>query len=358
MSSEWITWWETRSAAQAHSATHFVVGNEAADLDSVVSAIAYAFLDARHVWIPVIHARRADLHLRRDNVDFLRECGVDIARVCCLDDVPLITADVHVVLVDHNRAKRPFTSATVDAIVDHHVDEHAHAGAARVVLSPDDAGSCASVITARFAAAGNMPRELAMLLYGAICIDTLGLERALGKCHAVDMEAHTRLAPLTQTDPKALCERLLRLRNDTSHLTALDHLRRDYKQMACEAERGEWVIGMASVTVPLVTLVAMPDFAAAASSYTADHALDVLMVLAGYERDGWRRELLFYAPHRGAQRLADKLASMKTHYVDLTPLSVDAALPGFYTAWRQNDVRATRKQFVPAMREACASVAP
>ena len=162
----------------------------------------------------------------------------------------------------------------------------------------------------------------------------------------------TRRAP-------ALYRELLRLRNDTSHLTVSDHLRRDYKHMTCPAPNGAWSIGMASVTQPLHEMVSAPTFLDEVRTYARQQAVHVLMILAGYERDGtWHRELFFFAWHPSAKALADALASLRTHYVDLTTLPL--ALPehdGYAVAWTQHDLRATRKQFVPAMKQACEHVA-
>ena len=360
LSMTWDRFWATRQASNASSATHFVVGNEAADLDSVACAIAYAYFDMRHEWIPVIQARRCDLRLRRENVAYLEQCGIDMDKVCCMDDVPDMHRGMHVVLVDHNRATKAFESATIDAIWDHHVDEHAHPEArVRVVCEPHDAGSCASVLVTHFRPS-HMPGPVARLLYGAMLLDTLCWDEKAGKFHAIDRAAQQHLAPFVACDDDAaLYRELLRLRNDTSHLTVSDHLRRDYKHMTCPAPNGAWSIGMASVTQPLHEMVSAPTFLDEVRTCARQEAVHVLMILAGYERDGtWHRELFFFAWHPSAKALADALASLRTHYVDLTALPL--ALPehdGYAVAWTQHDLRATRKQFVPAMKLACEHVA-
>lgn len=362
MSTPTMTWdkfWATRQASNASKATHFVVGNEAADLDSVACAIAYAYFDSQHEWIPVIQACRSDLRLRRENVAYLERCGLDIDTVCCLDDIPDMHRDMHVVLVDHNRATKTFEHATIDAILDHHVDEHAHPEARiRLVCEPDEAGSCASVLATYFYTS-YVPVPVARLLYGAMLLDTLCWDEKAGKFHSKDRAAQQFLAPIAAWDDDvALYHDLLRLRNDTSHLSVSDHLRRDYKHIACPAPKGAWSIGMASVTLPLNEIVQAPTFLDEVSTFARQQTVHVLMILAGYERDGtWHRELFFFGCDPSTKALADTLASLRTHHVDLSTLSL--ALPehdGYAAAWTQHDLRATRKQFVPAMRQACEHV--
>ena len=94
--------WASRRATDAPSATHFVVGNEAADLDSIACAIAFAFFERDQTWVPVVQARRDDLRLRRENLAVLERCGIEASSLCCLDELPTMSRDKHVVLVDHN----------------------------------------------------------------------------------------------------------------------------------------------------------------------------------------------------------------------------------------------------------------
>ena len=338
------------------------VGNEAGDTDSIACAIAYAYLT--DAYTPVVHTKREDLALRPENLRVLQHCGLSTDDLVCVDDVH-VKADDHVVLVDHNLAHDPFSTAVIDAIVDHHVDEQAHASAQRIVLRPDEAGSCASVTTQLFSnrIRAGIPRELADLLLSAVLLDTLDLDAVAGKVQAVDRAACTLLAPqssfATRDAQTAWYTALRAAQADVSQLTAAQKLRRDYKQFALgSASDKPWVLGASSTTEPLAELV-REAFWNDAAQFVAARGIDLLAVLAGYDdTNGSHRELLLYAPQSAPQmhQLATALGATRENSVDLVPLSLAVAPPSqetFLVSWTQQDVRTTRKQFVPVLRAVC-----
>ena len=74
---------------------HIVIGNEAGDADSLISALAYGFfLDSidenateKSFYHPVASIVKADLVLRQDTALLLKECGIDPDTVIFLDEV-------------------------------------------------------------------------------------------------------------------------------------------------------------------------------------------------------------------------------------------------------------------------------
>ncbi|WFD20902.1 exopolyphosphatase [Malassezia caprae] len=330
--------------AQA-SRTHLVVGNEAGDLDSVACAIAYAYLhqasdDAQ--WVPIVQTPRADLVLRPENLRVLAHCGIDPAHLCCVDELPQpLPASTCVVLVDHNRATGLFRDAKVVRILDHHNDECAHGDAQRTVYMPGDAGSCASVLTTHLLERPEaVDRAVADLLYSAILVDTLGLSAHVGKAQKCDYAARDLLAPASSWADEAAAhawhDTLQHAKNDVSHLTTSEKLRRDYKAIECAARNAPrtWHIGTASTTEPVPAWSHTPRFYADLDAFARARSLHALLILASYEVPGDEhpalvREVLFYVPETGitsgAPALAEALAATHTHHVDLVPL--DAAAP-------------------------------
>ncbi|KAJ7093991.1 exopolyphosphatase [Mycena belliarum] len=212
-----------------------VMGNEAGDLDSLASAIAYAYLlshppshppTSPRQAIPLIQTAPADLHLRAENLHALRLAGVPSPATTLLSSFdpllhglsPFPSRDF--ALVDHNRLGAAFTAgnpgARVLAVLDHHADEGLHADAQPRVVAP--AGSCASHVANAFPngadadADAPMPRALATLLLGAILIDTGGL-RAGGKALAADHAAAAFLLPLSTLAPAVSASTLARARH-------------------------------------------------------------------------------------------------------------------------------------------------
>ncbi|KAF4603156.1 Exopolyphosphatase [Pleurotus pulmonarius] len=233
------------------------MGNEAGDLDSLASSIAFAWLTATTKFteksVPLIQTAKDDFNLREENRYALSLAGIlDIESLVSITDIGNDTPfpSHKFALVDHNRLGERFTtenpSAEVVAVVDHHDDEGLYKGTAepRIIAK---AGSCASHVGLLLRSADNVPAELATLLLCAILIDTGGL-KANGKALPVDYEAVTALIPMStyasEVDPtsysgdkladapaiKTLTAALSSKKEDVSRLSAYDLLRRDYKE--------------------------------------------------------------------------------------------------------------------------------
>ena len=164
-----------------------VMGNEAADLDSIVSAITYALHVTRrscidYEWmdrdppdpvtgapngwnnekesqcelrfaVPYVAVPRADLPLRGDAAWLLDDIGVDVDSIVFADDLDPLALDASgrlrdVVLVDHNvpPAKHISLLEKTTRVIDHHVDEERYPldGTCTVMIGP--VGSCATLI--------------------------------------------------------------------------------------------------------------------------------------------------------------------------------------------------------------------
>ena len=88
-----------------------VMGNEAADLDSMASAVTYAWYlnlsDSSGNYFPLINIPRADFKLRTEAVYLFKEAGVDIDQLLFIEDVDLeklkAGSNLKLILVDHNK---------------------------------------------------------------------------------------------------------------------------------------------------------------------------------------------------------------------------------------------------------------
>lgn len=254
---------------------HVVIGNEAGDADSIVSAIALAYVDYLHATAarssdsssnndddtitltPVISIPRADFETQRpETVLLLRLAGVvhTTESLVFVDDpslfAPPTTAaatPLHVTLVDHNRLSSallvpqqqppdapsfPALSATtVMEILDHHMDEGQHLDCQRRNIAyADGAALVASTCTLvaerllhGIAAPPPPPAPLALLLLGVILLDSINLAPAAGK--ATPRDAAAVRALLERTDWQAgLCDearRVLQLEQHRPNPTAL-----------------------------------------------------------------------------------------------------------------------------------------
>ncbi|PPQ86415.1 hypothetical protein CVT25_003537 [Psilocybe cyanescens] len=259
-----------------------VMGNEAGDLDTIASSIAYAWIQSeiyKKPAVPLLHIHRNDFVLRAENLHALKLAGLspNQEELLTLDDLsqyqPFPARKF--ALVDHNCLADAFThnnpQAHVVAIIDHHHDEGHHLDANPRVVTP--CGSCASHIASL--CPPEIPAELATLLLSAILIDTDGLVSG-GKATSIDREAALILAPKTtfgntipppsalspidHPNPDALSEVqsikdltsiLAEKKADVSHLGGLDLLRRDYKEYS---HKLLWATGQPTIKVGLSTV--------------------------------------------------------------------------------------------------------
>ncbi len=110
-----------------------MIGNEAGDADSIISAITLAYVESSQEEIestPIVSIPKADLTTQRPEVSLLMEMAgiVNASSNLIFVDDPLIQHDAidsKVTLVDHNILAEKFQGKnwTVMEIVDHHQDE-------------------------------------------------------------------------------------------------------------------------------------------------------------------------------------------------------------------------------------------
>ncbi|TPX70342.1 inorganic diphosphatase [Spizellomyces sp. 'palustris'] len=248
-----------------------VLGNEAADLDSVVSSLAYAFLrhtndvppntqTNRPTYIPVVAIPRADFPLRTECTFALRDAfpTVDFQMALTfLDDINLDdlaeTTDLSLVLVDHNRLSPSLEkfAGHVTGVLDHHKDEGCNLEANPRMIAP--VGSATTLIVEEWAKyltvngtvqPNVLEPELARLLLGPILLDTVNLQVEYGRTTERDKQAVEFLLPfvrgakMSDEDNRAFVDQLYnglhKAKFSVSNLTSYDLLRKDYK---------EWIIG-------------------------------------------------------------------------------------------------------------------
>jgi exopolyphosphatase len=159
-----------------------ILGNEAADLDSMASSIAYGYLcqqiTPERTILPVMPIPRADFVLRTEAVYVFNEAGINIDDVVFMDEVNLDTVleSANIVLVDHNKIAVNLEKYghKITGVVDHHKDEGLYLDAIPRIITT--IGSTTSLVAQEFAKASIIISEnLAILLGGTILLDTVNL---------------------------------------------------------------------------------------------------------------------------------------------------------------------------------------
>lgn len=250
-----------------------VMGNEAADVDSMVCAVSYALVLSRGkkkqrkrdgedddddavVVVPMISVPREDFALRTDAAWLFAQLGVDLDALTFADDLDPLALDAagrlsELVLVDHNVPSAPLRSLLpkITRVIDHHQDESQYPSEADVEIAL--LGSCATLITEAIVAAeaadaadaavarGGSPTlmpggPIAKMLAAAVLLDTQNLDPEATRTTPRDAAALRVLSPAAgfsgDADADAFYQTLKRERFDQMSLSPRDLLRRDYKQ--------------------------------------------------------------------------------------------------------------------------------
>ncbi|XP_072536139.1 exopolyphosphatase PRUNE1 [Salminus brasiliensis] len=175
---------------------HVVLGNEACDMDSMVSALTFAYflsktLDSGKAAVPVLNIPRAEFSLRSDNIFLLRETGLSQDYLLFRDEVDLHgLQQLAVTLVDHNvlpEADRALEKAVVE-VIDHHRLDRAPSPCCPVTV--EAVGSCATLVTEHIVqkAPELLDQQVAQLLYGTIITDCVNMAPEAGKVTPKDSQ--------------------------------------------------------------------------------------------------------------------------------------------------------------------------
>ncbi|KAH9077714.1 DHH phosphoesterase [Lactarius deliciosus] len=300
------------------------LGNEAGDLDSLASAVAYAWYATHHLGqstVPLLQTPRADISLRAENLYALDFSGVDPSHLLTGDELPTNVAPAEkYALVDHNTLTARFAAyegVRVVAIIDHHEDEKHHLDASpRIIEVPT--GSCSSLVARLIKKEWpeGMSRAVARLLLSAILIDTGGLKVG-GKAEVADREVAPFLLERAELPGvgvgtladnqgvkgiKELTKTLEAKKDSIDHLGPRDLLRRDYKEYRFVPSwnaKGTLVVGLASVPRGIKAITGGDEkggkvLGAACVAWLQEKGLDMLGVLTSWKDKGkHRREMVW-----------------------------------------------------------------
>ncbi|CAL8298179.1 unnamed protein product [Gadus morhua 'NCC'] len=162
---------------------HVVLGNEACDMDSMVSVMAYAYflsktLGSSRPVLPLLNVPRSEFPLRTDNVFLLRQAGVPQELLLFREQLDLLQLQrdgrLTLTLVDLNvlpSSDRDLEGAVVE-VIDHRLLEREPSASCLVTV--EMVGSCTTLVTERILqkAPEVLDPQLALLLYGPKDIST------------------------------------------------------------------------------------------------------------------------------------------------------------------------------------------
>jgi len=265
---------------------HIVIGNEAADLDSVVSAVVYAFYLSRLpqvfgelYYVPIISVPQDDVFLRTDIVALLVKLKIPVEDFIYLSDVNLNSLPIsNVTLVDFNNKANHIKELEeqVCQIIDHHEESEDFNNIKKNIKT---VGSCATLIAEEihYSQQSILPiHPISYLLLSAILIDTYNLDLHSGRTTELDIFMGELLTQHSKEDPDQLFDYLQKAKMDISSMTTYNILRKDYKPVPSSASVK---LGISSATISASLLLSRDDLVMAAKDYMLKVNVDVLVIM-------------------------------------------------------------------------------
>ncbi len=324
-----------------------VMGNEAADLDSMQAAVLYAYLRGA---VPVINIPRADFKLRTEAVYLITEAGINVDQLIFADEIDLdelqAAGRLSLILVDHNKLAAPQEkfASVVTGVIDHHKDEGLFPDASPRIIEP--VGSVATLVAELMLQQDEALLEpgVAKLLLGTILLDTVNLDPKAERATPKDQQMVETLLARTGADRQQLFDDLQREKFNVSALGTEDLLRKDYK----EWKLGAVQVGIGSVLLPITDwLKKGSDLAGAMDAFARSRSLDVLIAMNAYTSPSFTRELVVYCPD---QTLRERLLSF-LNQKDLQLSEISGSSSPALALYAQGNLGYSRKKLQPLLSE-------
>ena len=330
---------------------YVVMGNEAADLDSMASAVLYGFLkskvdqDPSHLYLPFAPIPKEDFKLRTEAVYLFKEAGVGQESLAFQGEIDLQRLQsegrLALILMDHNKLGKDFAAyeGVVEEIIDHHKDEGAYPQARVRKIEP--VGSTCTLVTEEYfqLALQLLSRREALLLLGTILLDTVNLDPKAGRVTPKDTEVAGKLKPLIDLEPNTLFETLQREKFNVDALQTADLLRKDYKEYTV----GKVRYGMSTVLISLESWQKKdPHLQQELEQYRNHRNLNLLLVMIAYTEPKFQRELVVVA--ESPNLITSLVEYLNTKGAQLSPL-------GFPGGYAQGNAEYSRKKLQPLVQE-------
>lgn len=185
----WIAQHESgqRLSLEKYRKIQIVLGNEAADLDSICAALVDGYYQQRKctsnlVYIPMVSIPEQELHLRSEVVGLFGKLNIDTRNIVFASTQVLSVLDhlnrmevLEMALMDHNVLAKKYRSLgnAVKRIVDHHHDEKLYVDAVRNVGFEQGVPTTASCCTLVAEQMEEFETIEATLLLAAVTADTV-----------------------------------------------------------------------------------------------------------------------------------------------------------------------------------------
>ncbi|KAG8198142.1 hypothetical protein JTE90_006894 [Oedothorax gibbosus] len=345
--------------ANESSTIQIVLGNESCDLDSAISAIVMAYYihkvqKSSDIVVPVLNVKRCELPTKTEVVFFLEETSVHTSDVICIDEIDLKAlhenGKLGIVLVDHNAlsVEQSYLESRVLEIVDHHSIDNPE-GIKKLKTKIEPVGSCSTLIAEEILTnhPSIMDPQIAMLLYGTILLDTVGLQESAKRVTEKDKEIVTKLETFLEGISRdELFETLQQVKFDVSTLSPAQLLYKDTKYLKDDST------SLAIVSLPTLLQDVMQEeqFISALGDMSCAKDLKSIILMGVKVTDGnVKRQIAVYDETPASlKKIASYLKSQENPSLDLQqiPLATNSAV-----LFDQGNFALTRKFVMPAMQK-------
>ncbi|CAF1103117.1 unnamed protein product [Brachionus calyciflorus] len=231
-----------------------VLGNQAADLDSIVSSISMAYYlslkkDSPTSYVPIINSTKSIIKSKKECMYLLDYFSIDLEQDLLFLSEWKKDEINDVILVDHNeldmKEKDLGIHKLVSGVIDHHSDKQLFLKSSPRIIDIS-VGSCSTLVADLiFNSDFKLDKSVATLLLFPILSDTSNLTiRTSDK----DFKIVEQLKKITEIDLNLLYYKIEKFKFDTSKEDILISLMKDYKQY--ELEYNTW--GLSSVTFSVI----------------------------------------------------------------------------------------------------------
>ncbi|XP_041843694.1 exopolyphosphatase PRUNE1 [Melanotaenia boesemani] len=338
---------------------HVVLGNEACDLDSMVSALAFAYFlfkttHSEMLVLPLLNIRQSELVLRSDNVFLLRQAGLSPDLLVFRDQLDLRAlwraGRLRLTLVDHNvlpSSDSDLEGAVVE-VIDHHLLERQPSPSCPVTV--EMVGSCATLVTERIIhkAPQILDQQLAQMLYASVVLDCVNMAPAAGKMTPKDSQYAAALETRFPALPPrgALFQALQNAKFDVSGLNTEQMLLKDMKAVS-----GSLNLAISVLYITLENFLQKEDLEAELSAFCQKFGFDLLLLMTIFFSDSKEpiRELAAFS-HSSTCRdqVCQYLEKFRNPSLNLCPISSPHP---HISAYRQGNTLASRKKLLPIVRD-------
>ncbi len=339
--------------SKASHAKLIILGNEAADLDSMASSIAYGYLRSLQgeIAVPVMPIPRADFALRTEAVYVFKEAGVNLSDVVFFDEIDLgslLVGGAGLMLVDHNSLSPNLRqySGHVVGVLDHHKDEGLYPDVTPRIIQT--IGSTTSLVAMEFDQAGfDLGTDVATLLCGTILLDTVNLDPETGRVTPADRTVAITLLPLCRLAAQEFFDNVQKAKFDVAGLSTYDLLRKDYKEFTFDGVQ----CGIGSALLPVADWAELDsDLFAGFAKYTADLNLDVLFSMNAFTNPDFSRDLVVFC--KTPNEHDTLIEYLQENGLELSPIELvdqPQGENGYIRFYKQGNLGISRKKLQPLL---------